>query len=224
MTGRIHKLSENMIRKIAAGEVIDARAPRGKGAVAWIEEQVAGSDIRLSQDATRLLSDHLGEDQSRLPGLLETLRAVFGAGTSLDREDVLPYLGQAGDVAPWELSDSIAVGDVPASLDKLHRMQRSGERHALQILASLHGHYARLLRLDGTGIRDENAAATVLGMKGSTFPAKKALQQARKLGYDRVSRAIELLAQADLDIRGATSVPDTTTMEVLVARLATLHR
>ena len=61
-------------------------------------------------------------------------------------------------------------------------------------------------------------------MKGSTFPAKKALQQSRALGPAKVRRAMELLADADLDVRGATSVPDTTTMEVLVARLATLHR
>ncbi len=61
-------------------------------------------------------------------------------------------------------------------------------------------------------------------MKGSTFPAKKALQQSRALGSAKVARAIEMLARADVDVRGATAVEDRTTMEVLVARLATLHR
>ena len=208
----------------ASGEVIDARLPRGKAAQAWIDEQVAVAGVNLSKDAKRLLGEHLGEDQARLPGLLETLSSVFGQTATLGADDVLPYLGQAGDVAPWELSDAIASGDVPGALDKLHRMQGSGERHALQILASLHGHYGRLLRLEGSGLRDEKAAASALGMKGSTFPAKKALQQARKLGHERVARAVAMLAAADLDVRGATAVPDTTTMDVLVARLATIHR
>ena len=42
----------------------------------------------------------------------------------------------------------------------------------------------------------------MLGMKGSTFPARKALQQSRRLGTERVRRAVELLAAADLDLRG----------------------
>lgn len=206
------------------GEIVDVKVPRGKGAQGWIEEQVAAAGLDLSRDALRVLGDHLGEERGRLPALLDTLASTFGEGAKLGPDDVTPYLGEAGDVAPWELTDAIAAGDVPAALDRLHRMQSSGGRHALQILASLHGHYGRLLRLDGSGLRDEKAAAQALGMKGSTFPAKKALQQSRKLGSAKVGRAIDLLARADLDVRGATAVEDQTTMDVLVARLATLHR
>jgi DNA polymerase-3 subunit delta len=72
-------------------------------------------------------------------------------------------------------------------------------------------------------VHDEKSAAVVLGMKGSTFPARKALQQTRSLGSDRIRRSIELLARADLDIRGATATPPEATTEVLVARLARLN-
>jgi DNA polymerase-3 subunit delta len=102
-------------------------------------------------------------------------------------------------------------------------MQRAGGRHSLQVLATLHAHYARLLRLDGSGIRDEKAAAAALGIKGSTFPAKKALVEGQRMGSARVQRSIALLAAADLDVRGATAVPDDATLEVLVARLTRLH-
>lgn len=208
----------------ATGEVIDVRVPRGKAAQGWLEEQVAGSGLTMSRDAMRHLGDHLGDERARLPAILDTLVATFGVDAQLDADDVRPYLGEAGDVAPWELTDAIANADIAAAIDKLHRMQGSGGRHALQILATLHGHYGRLLRLEGSGLRDEKAAAQALGMKGSTFPAKKALQQSRKLGTAKVARAIELLGTADLDVRGATAVDDKTTMDVLVARLASLHR
>ena len=85
----------------------------------------------------------------------------------------------------------------------------------------LNNHYARLLRLDGADARGEKEAAEMLGMKGrSTFAAKKALQQSRRLGTDRLRAFIDLLAQADLDLRGAKAWPDELVMEVLVARLA----
>jgi DNA polymerase-3 subunit delta len=88
-------------------------------------------------------------------------------------------------------------------------------------MAVLNNHYARLLRLDGADARGEKEAAEMLGMKGrSTFAAKKALQQSRRLGSDRLRVFIDLLAEADLDLRGAKAWPDELVMEVLIARLA----
>jgi DNA polymerase-3 subunit delta len=54
------------------------------------------------------------------------------------------------------------------------------------------------------------------------FPAKKALDQYRKIGGSAVARAIAMLAQADLDLRGAKDWPEELVMEVLVARLSRL--
>ena len=48
-------------------------------------------------------------------------------------------------------------------------------------------------------------AAEVLGIK-SAFPAKKALAQANRLGSARIARAVGLLAEADLDLRGTTGL------------------
>ena len=63
-----------------------------------------------------------------------------------------------------------------------------------------------------------------MGIKGSTFPARKALRQVRRLGSKKVARSIELLAQADLDLRCATAMPPESVLEVLVARLTQLNR
>ena len=130
------------------------------------------------------------------------------------------YGGDAGSVVPWELDDAIDRGDIAAALKVLHRLLPS--RHPLQLLAALHGRYQRMLRLDGAGAADEHQAAAMLGMKGSTFPARKILGQTRKLGSERVARAIRLLADADLALRGTVDWPDELVLEVLVARLAAL--
>jgi DNA polymerase-3 subunit delta len=101
-------------------------------------------------------------------------------------------------------------------------MLGAGARHPLQIMATLHSHYERMLRLDGARVANDKDAAAVLGMKGSTFPAKKALNQGRRLGHDGVARALALLANADLDLRGRSGLEGRTVMEVLVARLSRL--
>ena len=79
-----------------------------------------------------------------------------------------------------------------------------------------------MLRLSGSDATDEKSAAALLSLKGSTFPARKALDQARRLGPQGVARAYELLAGADLDMRGRVEWPDALLLEVLVARLSRL--
>lgn len=187
----------------------------------WIEEHVSAAGLKLDREARALLSERLTGDPGRLRGVLEALESTFGVAARLGPADVEPYVGEAADVQPWDLTDAIDEGDIPLALERLHRMTNAGSRHPLQVMAVLHNHYARLLRLDGAGARGEKEAAEMLGLKGrSTFAAKKALQQSRRLGTDRLGTFIDLLAQADLDLRGAKAWPDNLVMEVLVARLA----
>jgi DNA polymerase III subunit delta len=48
------------------------------------------------------------------------------------------------------------------------------------------------------------------------------MDQCRKLQHKGIARAFELLAQADLDLRGVKDWPPELVMEVLVARLSRL--
>jgi DNA polymerase-3 subunit delta len=99
-------------------------------------------------------------------------------------------------------------------------MLAAGGRHPLVVMATLQSHYERMLRLDGAPVHDRAGAASAL--KVSPFQAQKALDQSRRLGHDAIARAFELLAAADLDLRGQRAWPAELVMEVLVARLARL--
>ncbi len=204
----------------AGGVVVDTSAGSGKAQVAWIDDHLASAAVDLDPSARKALADHIGSEPNRLPGLLATLEGVFGAGATISRSDVEPYLGEAGDVAPWDLTDAIDRGDLPGSLAVLDRMLNGGNRHPLQVMATLVNHYLRMVRLDDPSIRGDKAAAEALGIKGSTFPAKKALDGARRLGSERLAEVAALLAQADLDLHGAKAWPPELVVEVLVGRLA----
>lgn len=207
----------------AGADVVDAGIPSGKNASAWLDRQLKSAAVVVDGRAAQHIAEHLGEQRSRVVSLLSTLEAIYGPGTKIGIDEIAPFLGETGDVPPWELTDAIDAGKIDVALDKLHRMTESGGRHPLQIMASLQTHYLRMLRLDGAPIAGEKQAAQLLGMKGSTFPAKKALNQSKKLGSDGVKRAIELLAEADRGLRGESGWPPELVMEVLVARLANLR-
>jgi DNA polymerase-3 subunit delta len=219
--GRIPKSLTDAV-KAAGGSTIQTAAPtRAKDRAGWFQEQIHQSGLKLEPHAVQVLSDWLGEDAGRLQGILETLHATYGTGKALRSVDITPFLGDAGGVPPWDLTDAIDKGDTTRALRLLHRMMRAGERHPLQVMSILHGHYSKLLSLDGAHARDENSAAAAMGIKPG-FPAKKALDQYRKLGGGGTARAIGLLAQADIDLRGAKEWPEELVMEVLVARLSRL--
>ncbi|MEC9000832.1 MAG: DNA polymerase III subunit delta [Actinomycetota bacterium] len=221
---RLNQVPKSLLESIVAagGEVRKTSVGRGREAQQWLDDRFDEAPVALDRPARALMARRLGEDRSAVVPLLETLAAVFGSGAEVGADDVAPFLSEGGDVAPWDLTDAIDGGDVSKALDCLSRMMVAGGRHPLAILSALHGHYGRLLRLDGSGIRDEKGAADVLGIKG--FPAKKALQASRKLGGDRIARAIRLLGDADLDLRGRSAWPQELVVEVLVARLASLSR
>jgi len=218
--GQLSRAITDAVRKV--GHVVDAGLPTGRNRSAWLAARIKEGSVRLDGAAVDLAGRHLGDDLGRLRSLLETLAVAYGAGARLGPEEVAPFLGEAGGVAPWELTDAIDRGDTAAALTTLHRLTAGGGRHPLVVLATLHTHFARILRLDGADSPDETAAAQLLGMTGSTFPAKKALLQARRLGSAPIARAITLLADADMALKGSTEWPGDLVLEVLVARLSRL--
>jgi DNA polymerase-3 subunit delta len=219
--GRTAKALTDALKKAGATTIDTAPPSRARERSGWFDEQVKASGLKLDGAAMQLLAEWLGEDAGRVQGILDTLRATYGTGTTLRSSEVAPFLGDAGGVPPWDLTDAIVRGDTTRSLHLLHGMMRAGERHPLQVMSILHGHYAKMLCLDGADARDEASAAAAMGIKPG-FPAKKALDQYRRLGGGGVAKAIGWLAQADLDLRGAKEWPEELVMEVLVARLSRL--
>ncbi len=208
----------------AGGEVVDTSVGTGKARQAWMDDQWAASTVRFDRGAKDLVATHLGDDVDRLAALIATLESAFGPGTKVEADDVAPFLGEAGQLPPWALTDAIDKGDIGLAIERVHRMVGSGGMHSLQVLAILTTHFRRILALESADVRNEADAAARLGMKGSTFPAKKALQRANRLGYEGSAQAVGLLAEADVDLRGKTAWPDDLVLDVLVARLARLSR
>jgi DNA polymerase III subunit delta len=192
----------------------------------WVRARVRAAPVRLDAQAESLIEVHLGEDISRLAALLEVLAAAYGEGTLLGTAQVEPYLGEAGSVAPWSFTDAIDAGRTADALGQLHRLLGGGERHPLVVLAILHRHLQSLLRVDSPAIRTEAQAAQAMGIaKGrSTYPAKKALGAARQWRSAGVAEAIGLVADAELDLKGASAWPAEAILDVLVARLSRLAR
>jgi len=194
-----------------------------------LQHQLRDAHLKLEPAAAKQVAAHRGDDAGRVPELVDLLHSTYGDDAALSLDDVEQYLGELGTAGRFDLTNAIDRGDVGSALETLHRMLTSTSAsqpkplHPMQIMASLVYQYLRLLRLDDPNVVTKEHAAAALGMKtagGARFP----LESAKRLGTDGLREAVDLLAQAELDLRGASGLDDQVVIEVLVARLAALSR
>jgi len=196
--------------------------------VTFVEAKLAEYRVHVDHDTAIKITDRLGDDVARVDALARTLQTIYGTAP-LNFNHVEPYLGDAGDVPEWDLTDAIDGGDATKAIVVARRMLDSKGRAGLQIVNILQRHYLRMAKLEGSGVRSADEAATLLGVKG--FPATKALQMSQRLGTERIATAVHWIADADVALKGGVSyggkdlntdmdVTDLTVVEILVARLA----
>ena len=53
---------------------------------------------------------------------IETLVAAYGEGAPISIEELEPFLGSAGAVPPWDLTDAIDSGSIAGALSALRRI------------------------------------------------------------------------------------------------------
>lgn len=222
MTGRVPAALSKAAKAAGVEEIATAGGRNPTAGV--LTEQAKQAGLKLHDSARDLIVENLGEDAGRVPALLEVLASAFGEGARVTADDVAPYLGEQGSVPVFELTKAIDAGDVPQALVVLRRLTSAMGMHPLQVMAILHHHFRRVLRLDDPSIRSEDDAVAALGGKVKAYPAKLAWQRARSLGTEGIRRAFDLLADADVAIRGGSGTPDDAVIEVLVTRLAVLSK
>jgi DNA polymerase-3 subunit delta len=202
----------------AAGQVLDVTTSKAGDRKVWLHDHLRTAPVKLEPRAADLLAGHVGEDLGRVEGLLSALSAAYGEGARITADDLAPYLGEAGMVPRYEMTDAIDKGEPGRALTVLRRLLEAGGLAPVQVLTTLHIHFSNMLALDGDDVSTDRDAAAVLGT--APFVAKKALEQSRRLGSTRIAEAINLIAVADLDVRGASGMDAELVIEILVARLA----
>jgi DNA polymerase-3 subunit delta len=218
----------NKLVKAAASVVEVNVGSRTADRVTFVEAKLAEYRVTIEHDTAIKITDRLGDDVARVDALARTLQTIYGSAP-LNFAHVEPYLGDAGDVPEWDLTDAIDAGNATKAIVVARRMLDSKGRAGLQIVNILQRHYLRMARLEGSGVRSGDEAAALLGVKG--FPATKAWQMSQRLGTDRIATAVHWIADADVALKGGMSyggkdldtdmdVTDLTVVEILVARLA----
>jgi DNA polymerase-3 subunit delta len=166
----------------------------------WLRERVAAAGIKASKPVLDLLVERVGRDLRRLTGELDKLVTYLGDKKELDENSVMLATSRSiqGDI--FALMDAVVYGRASKALFLLKDLLAAGEP-PLRILAMMVRQFRLLgqaheLLINGSGAADLSSR---LGIH--PYAAEKLAAQAKHTDDNRLYRAVELLLQADLDIK-----------------------
>ena len=200
------------------GLVVECKTPDERELPRWLVGLAKStSRVKLEDDAAHLLVELVGPEIGLLAMEVDKLAVYVGDKKTIDRADVARMVGAGRVETIWRTLDAATTGKAGEALTDLDRLMASGE-HPVGLLAAMTSslrklHHAGQLR---RAKRDLESACKEAGI----YPAARVGAQHAHLGPKRVDGLPALLLQADLDLKGSTSLPAETVMERLVVRLA----
>jgi DNA polymerase-3 subunit delta len=203
---------------VKVGLPVECKTPDERELPTWLV-QIAKtrSRAKLQPEAASLLLELVGPEIGLLVSEVEKLAVYVGDYKEIGREDVIRMVGAGRVETIWRTVDAMTTGQSARALADLDKLMDSGE-HPVGLLAGITStlrklHHAGQLRRAKHDLEDASRQAGL-------FNSKLTGQQHAHLGPARVDRLPAMLLQADLDLKGSSSLPPETVMERLVVQLS----
>ena len=183
-----------------SGEVVASAAPSRPGDVTgWVVTRAKKMGLRLERDAAGYLAEVFGADLAGIAGELNKLELLGGA---LSRERVQSVVGREPPGDSFAMLGAATAGRPGEAVLQLRRLLASGE-DPFRLLGAVVWQYSLIARTVGLlqeeGRVSDAVAAQRLGIK--PFPAKKALEVARRLSESRIRAHLGAVLDTDLALK-----------------------
>ncbi|MFZ1932191.1 MAG: DNA polymerase III subunit delta [Thermoguttaceae bacterium] len=210
----------------ATGLLIDAGSPPPARLTKWLTDWTKQHHrAAISPAAADLLVERIGPELGLLDQELAKLALLAGEERKITPDLVGRSVGGWRTKTTWEMLDAAMDGHVSDAMLQLDRLLGSNEQ-PIAILAQISASLRRFAAATRLVLQSEAAGRRpnlrqVLEQAGvKPFVLQKAERQLRLLGRQRGSQLYRWLLQADLDLKGESTMPPRVILERLIVRLA----
>ena len=194
--GRGKALADGL--RAAGAAVTDCpRITRFEDRTGFVRNEVQRAGGRISAGAVTALLDAIGSDLRELACAAAQLSA--DSGGSVDEAAVHRYHRGRAEVTGFSVAEKVMTGDRTAALETLRWAMALGVPPVL-IADALADAVRTVARVSASGRADPYRLASTLGMP--PWKVKKAMAQARGWERDGLTRAIQLVAAVNADVKG----------------------
>lgn len=184
----------------------------------WIIEWLDSRDVGIPKSAARRLAEHAGENVESVVQICQAL-ALGHRGFEIVWGDILPQLGELGEVSIFDLTNAIIAGDREQAVTVARRIANiSSPLQPLKLLSNKYRQYAATM---GTQLLVDDLATK---LNANKWVLRHSIREARKLGRDRVIRSYALIAEAERNMKGGSKLKPQEIFEILVIQLAQQFR
>ena len=195
----------------AGGEIRAEQSVKQWELPKWAVAQAKQLGLELTPEAARMLISHVGERQQRLLRELEKLAldlnpptATGGGPVHIDADMVLELTAASAERKAWVLADALLSGNAAAATRTLLQLRMQGERlPGLIYWMSSRVRQAHQIARDLD--RGVSQAQVKSGLRMPPSAADKLIADAKRIGAERLERAICLIADLELASRGGSS-------------------
>jgi DNA polymerase-3 subunit delta len=205
--------------KKAGGVVAAERTLKAKELPRWLQAEASKLGVDLQRDGAQALVALVGERQQRLLREVEKLALELGPGARIGADEVEQAAAHSSVRKVWGLLDALIAGDGDAATRAYLELAAQGES-AGRLVGLLAKRVRDVLAIATQLEAGESAAQIKAGMKGSPYAADLRIAEARRSDPDRLSRALETLADLELATHGASELSDGTEAIRAIARIA----
>jgi DNA polymerase-3 subunit delta len=167
----------------------------------WAVAQARALGLELTPEAARMLVAHVGERQQRLLRELEKLALDLAPGTPIDADMVLELTAASAERKAWALADALLSGSAANAIRTLLQMRAQGERLP-GLIYWMSSRVRQAHQIACALDRGESQAQVKSSLRMPPSAADKLIADARRIGAERLERAICLIADLELASRG----------------------
>ena len=185
----------------AGGQVAEECNVKPRELPRWLIARAAELGVGLDQQGARALVAHVGDRQQRLQRELEKLALEHGPGARLGAAEVDESSAGSAERKAWTLADALVAGDERTATRALLELRQQGER----VPGLLYGMVRRLrdaLAVAEAMAAGQPAAQVKKGLRMPSFAADRLVADVAKRDVDAFRRALELMADLELESRG----------------------
>jgi DNA polymerase-3 subunit delta len=170
----------------------------------WVQGYLSGKGYKISELATQLVTDHIGNSLERLANELDKLLINVTPETLIDEALIEKHIGISKDYNNFELQNAILKRDV-LKANKIVKYFGANpkDHHPIPVIGLLYGLFSKLLIIHQEKDQSPQNLAGVL--KVNPYFVKDYIIGARNYPFYSVVKNIQYVYQADLAVKGIDS-------------------
>lgn len=186
----------------------------------WIQANVKSKGYNISEKATFLLIEFVGNNLSRLSSEIDKIIVNLKDKATIDENHVSTFVGISKEYNIFELQKAFSVKDFNKAIKIVHYFSENPKENPIQMnLGNLYGYFVKLMQIKASAVKDENEAARVIGLP--PFVAREYISASKKYSDQKILQIFGYLREADMNSKGfnTSTIDESGIMKELVVKV-----